>query len=91
MQEKFDYSKLEFAGKKLYFNKLALTYYPVTDPKDENAFTYIPVWEFTATMQSRRYVVVYINAIDGSLTDVVYWRIFEIFMYIYIDNKRFIW
>lgn len=58
--------------RQLYFNKLDLRYYPVRNPDDENEFTYVPAWEFTATAQSRTSVVVYINAIDGELIDVVY-------------------
>ena len=72
MQEQFDYSSLDHAGKKLFFNSLKLTYYPVDDPKNDMAFTYIPAWEFVGNMQNRPYVAVYINAIDGELIDVGY-------------------
>ena len=58
--------------RQLYFNKLDLRYYPVINPDDDNEFTYVPAWEYTATAQSRTSVVVYINAIDGELIEVVY-------------------
>ncbi|MCR5700852.1 MAG: hypothetical protein K6G76_01760 [Lachnospiraceae bacterium] len=58
--------------RQLYFNKLDLRYYPVRNPDDDNEFTYVPAWEFTATAQARTEVIVYINAIDGELIDVVY-------------------
>ncbi|MBR1598523.1 MAG: hypothetical protein IJ661_06435 [Lachnospiraceae bacterium] len=62
--------------RRLYFNRMTMCYYPVQNPDDENEYTYIPVWEFmtngSALNSGGKSVVVYVNAIDGSLIDAVY-------------------
>ena len=62
--------------RRLYFNRMTMCYYPVRNPDDENEYTYIPVWEFMTNggdlNSGGKSVVVYVNAIDGSLIDVVY-------------------
>lgn len=62
--------------KKLYFDELYLSYYPVNNPNNEREYTCIPVWEFRTKPEKTNVgdvvqFVVYINAIDGSLVDAV--------------------
>lgn len=49
-------------------------YYPIQNPSDETEFTYIPVWEFKTNddNQGKNPICVLVNAIDGTLVDVVY-------------------
>ena len=61
--------------KQLTFDNMKLRYYPVQNPSDEDEYTYIPVWEFSTKWDIKnrgdKRFYVYINAIDGSLVDVV--------------------
>ncbi|MCR5700853.1 MAG: hypothetical protein K6G76_01765 [Lachnospiraceae bacterium] len=68
--------KMELDGmKQLTFDNMKLRYYPVQNPSDEDEYTYIPVWEFSTKWDIKnrgdKRFYVYINAIDGSLVDVV--------------------
>ena len=73
VSEKLDHDKLE-GRNKLYFTSMKMYYYPIQNPSDETEFTYIPVWEFKTNddNQGKDPVCVLVNAIDGSLVDVVY-------------------
>ena len=73
VSEKLDHDKL--AGRnKLYFTSMYMYYYPIQNPSDETEFTYIPVWEFKTNddNQGKNPICVLVNAIDGTLVDVVY-------------------
>ena len=73
VSEKLDHDKL--AGRnKLYFTSMKMYYYPIQNPSVETEFTYIPVWEFKTNddNKGKSPVCVLVNAIDGSLVDVVY-------------------
>ncbi|MBR1598521.1 MAG: hypothetical protein IJ661_06425 [Lachnospiraceae bacterium] len=68
--------KMELDGmKQLIFDNMILRYYPVQNPSDEDEYTYIPVWEFSTKWdiknRGNKRFYVYINAIDGTLVDVV--------------------
>ena len=68
--------KMELDGmKQLIFDNMILRYYPVQNPSDDNEYTYIPVWEFSTKWdiknRGNKRFHVYINAIDGTLVDVV--------------------
>ena len=68
--------KMELDGmKQLIFDNMILRYYPVQSPSDGDEYTYIPVWEFSTKWDIKnrgdKRFNVYINAIDGTLVDVV--------------------
>ena len=46
-----------------------IVYYPVQSPDDPGESTLIPAWEFTPSDYG---AVVLINAMDGSLIDIIY-------------------
>lgn len=64
--------------KKIEFNDVRLSYYPVIDEEKENSYKYIPVWVFS---QYEEYIdedgskepsqLVIINAMDGTVLDLI--------------------
>lgn len=72
------YEKYPVRYKKIEFNDVRLTYYPVIDETKNNSYKYIPVWVFS---QYEEYIdsdessyptqLVIMNAMDGSVIDLV--------------------
>ena len=59
-----------FAGMNptIKFNRMDLVYYRVSDPKDEERFTYIPAWKLRSNTGEMPFGFV-VNAMDGSVAD----------------------
>ena len=61
-------------GSSILFDDISLRYYPQVSPDDNSEATYIPVWVVNATNKNQGYsdISILINAVDGSLIDILY-------------------
>ena len=61
--------------KKLYFTKVRFDYYAIDNPEDDRECTFIPVWTFETRNDNvliGGWTQIIVNALDGSLVNVVY-------------------
>lgn len=72
------YKKYPSAHKKIVFNDIQLSYYPVIDEKKDDSYQYIPVWIFSEYEEYRDSdesiyptQLVIINAMDGTVIDLL--------------------
>lgn len=80
LEEQVDFSKMN-DSKEYYLNNLNLMYYSYSESENFDKFMNIPVWSFnySAKVEGAVGMTVYVNAMDGSIVDIVYYDYTDLF------------
>ena len=57
---------------KIYFKQVDLISYMLPSPENNNEYTFIPVWAISSMNATSIQSITLINAMDGSLVDILY-------------------
>ncbi|MBP3808452.1 MAG: hypothetical protein ILA13_08715 [Eubacterium sp.] len=80
LEEQVDFSKMN-DSKEYSLNNMSLMYYSYSESEDFDKFMNIPVWSFNYSAKAEGAVgmTVYVNAMDGSIVDIVYYDYTDLF------------
>ena len=68
-------------SKEYYLNNMSLMYYSYSESENFDKFMNIPVWSFnySAMVEGAVGMTIYVNAMDGSIVDIVYYDYTDLF------------
>ena len=80
LEEQVDFSEMD-DSKEYALNDMRLMYYSYSESEDFDKFMNIPVWSFnySAKVEGAIGMTVYVNAMDGSIVDIVYYDYTDLF------------